>query len=57
MKPVEAGPTHGLEELNWNVIYEKDHSTSKLMPMLESSSNLDEAAILMLRIQNLPRIS
>ena len=41
VKPVEAGPTHGLEELNWNVIYEKDHSTSKLLPMYESSSNCE----------------
>ena len=46
MKPVEAGPTYCLEELNWNVIYEKDHNTSKLLPTSESLSNLDEAAIL-----------
>ena len=46
MKPVEGGRTHGLEELNGNEIYEKDHDTSKLLPTSESSSNLDEAAFI-----------
>ena len=40
----EASPTHGLEELNRNEIYEKDYDTSKLFPT--SSSNVDEAAFI-----------